>query len=110
MSADVAHVLDRAAELVERGWTQHVYARDKNGEPVKYLQREAVCFCAQGAIFRAAGMHSARSQTRGFQAIRLLGQAARWRQVALWNDHPGRRQATVVKTLRKAAALAREQA
>lgn len=36
--------------LVNKGWTQHAYARDSNGYSAIVSGREPVCFCLSGAI------------------------------------------------------------
>lgn len=43
----------RAYDLVQKGWTQHVLARDINGESIYPEELEAVTFCSSGAIQRA---------------------------------------------------------
>lgn len=37
-------------------WTQEVHARDKNGMPVVPTDPDATCFCADGALVKAAGV------------------------------------------------------
>ena len=53
---EAARLLDCAATTVERGWTQHANARDGLGEPVQAHDLNARCWCAHGAISRAAFM------------------------------------------------------
>lgn len=47
-------VLRKARGYIEQGWTQGAYARDDAFEPVEFNNRRAVCFCAVGAVSRAA--------------------------------------------------------
>ena len=49
-------VLKAARELISRpeAWTQGVWARDASGEKVLSTSREAVCWCALGAVTRSA--------------------------------------------------------
>jgi hypothetical protein len=47
-------VLERAAEYVERGWTQHAFARTADGGEVGSGHPDAVAWCAGAAIGRAA--------------------------------------------------------
>jgi hypothetical protein len=37
-------------------WTQEVHARDKHGMPVLPTDPDATCFCADGALTKAAGV------------------------------------------------------
>jgi len=48
-----ALVLDRALELLRKGWTQDAYARDGEGRKVEVYNRDAKSFSARGAILRA---------------------------------------------------------
>lgn len=49
-------ILRAARKLIEKeeNWTRVAYARDKNSEPVRYNDQDAVCFCFVGAVYRAA--------------------------------------------------------
>lgn len=46
-------ILDRAADLIDRGWTRGSYARTDKGTPVSWVNPLATCFCAEGAVFLA---------------------------------------------------------
>lgn len=50
-----AQILRAAAEIVERGWTQGEFARDEGYRATGHESADAVCWCATGAIRRAAG-------------------------------------------------------
>ena len=54
VEADVADVLQRAGSRVREGWTQHQAAADGRGTACDALYPEASCWCATGAIKRAA--------------------------------------------------------
>lgn len=41
--------------LMIQGWTKGTYARDAVHLPCSPLSKRAVCFCAEGALLRAAG-------------------------------------------------------
>jgi hypothetical protein len=94
----VPAVLYRAAELVERGWTQGTFARDSEGLPTQSADIDAVVFCAAGAIccagdrFTSLGTHSELTLRRHLQS-----------DVPTWNDTPGRTAAEVAAKLREAA-------
>jgi hypothetical protein len=47
-------ILKRARELINQGWTKSAYARDKDGLKVPNSSSKAVCWCVEGAIYRAA--------------------------------------------------------
>lgn len=117
----IADVLERAADLIEPegAWTTRAYARTARGHEIGPEYPGATCFCAMGAIRRAA--HNDHVLTHG--ALRLVGTglppgrdfyahtggSAYAAAVAQWNDAPGRTQTEVVQALRKTASLAREE-
>jgi hypothetical protein len=47
-------VWERAIEIMNAGWTQNAMARDARGEVAPIQSKEAVAFCAYGALIRAA--------------------------------------------------------
>ncbi len=103
MANDVAETLDKARALIEKGWTQGASARGKSKRQVELNSPSAVCFCASGAINRAAprfgGVYAAASEA----LKRAIGQ----RFIVAWNDAEGRTQAEVIQAFKEAAALAR---
>lgn len=50
-------VMTTGRSCVERGWTQHVAARDANGMEVNDIDDVAVEFCITGAVGLAAHQH-----------------------------------------------------
>lgn len=46
-------ILEKARELLLRGWTQRAFARNQYGTPVPSWATDACCWCAHGAIVRA---------------------------------------------------------
>lgn len=97
MSASVEK-LKAARELVARpgGWTQEAFARDDEGQQTQSRSRDAVCWCAEGAL------KASRSGFAEFDFLqKLLGLP-----IAVWNDEPGRTQADVVAAFDRAIALA----
>lgn len=101
----VADVLDAAADLLEKpkAWTQFATARASNRKPVSAVSDKAVCFCAGGAIVRAAGGVSQASN-----ALRTLLFSLPEGSIADFNDEKGRTQSEVVAALRAAATSARQ--
>lgn len=98
----VPEILSAAADLLEKpgAWTQGALYRDTAGEPIgSFGDREAVCYCAEGAIAAVIGRYD-----WFHPAYASLGGVG---ELSNWNDHPGRTQAEVVAALRQAAELAR---
>lgn len=49
-----AALVERAISLIESGWTQNAFARDRQGRAVSPRSRRAVSYCGYGALMRAA--------------------------------------------------------
>lgn len=105
-------VLADAAYLLEtRGWTQHVFGRDKAGyEVAEYALSEAACLCAIGAIAVAVGRMPdvTWDGTVAEEATDLLAKHIGTRWIPGWNDEPGRTREEVIGAFRGAAAKAVE--
>ena len=108
MSAEVADVLERAADYIdEHGWCQERYTTDG----VKCCAAGAINMVTTGdpGITRVNEYHIAR-----YVALETLGDVIEendgWGSVSEWNDHPGRTQAEVVAKLREVAAAERAKA
>ena len=104
-----AEILNRAADIVSQpgAWTQGRTARDKDGAAVASHTPEAVCFCAIGAINRAA-FEASTDWAGSDLAYAMLSRQLRSDMpealgVATWNDTPGRTQDEVANLLRRAA-------
>lgn len=76
----IKQVLTRAKKLVEKGWTCGTGARDKYGHKVHIHSKNAVRFCAGGAIFK-----SAQNEALGVAAITSLKNTVKG-DVVWWND------------------------
>jgi hypothetical protein len=105
-SLSIADILDRAADIVAKGWAQAAYARTRTGRKIGATCRAATCWCAVGAIKKAAGIEDVLAP-QVWDAARLPFGSPN--ALTEWNDAPGRTQSEVVAKLREAAALAREQ-
>ena len=109
----VADVLERAADLIEPEgrWTRGAYASDQHNDSVDTLHPDAKCFCAMGAVYRAAGAssHHKTGPLDLVRAVRTHLIYATGTTMVSFNDAPERTQAEVVAKLREAAALARSQ-
>lgn len=47
-------ILVNARDLIENGWVQNAFSRDKNKQRVQPSSPEATCYCADGALRAAA--------------------------------------------------------
>lgn len=107
-SKSAADVLTKAAEIVDRGWCQHWYAKDAAGNaigmtPSGALKVEAVSFCAVGAIIRADGG----DDFSGYHPyVGYLERAIGRAPISEWNDARGRTKGEVIAALHQAAAIA----
>lgn len=102
MSAEIADKLAEARKLIESGWTQGAFARDKSGQHLdEFTSREAVYFCAWGAIKRAC------LSGKYHHTIVFFDQALGISNIAEWNDTPRRTQAEVIEAFKRAEELAR---
>ncbi len=109
MTLTVSDVLEKAAELIEPEgrWTQNAFARDRSGQTVSWGDPMAVCWCARGAIARAA---DGQDTMRAYRVLRsILPEVSRRSvdPVANWQDAHDRQQSEVVAALRAAAEAAR---
>lgn len=46
-------ILKRARKLIEKGWTQELFARNEQGNRCSAESSAAVCWCIRGAMFAA---------------------------------------------------------
>lgn len=68
--------LAKVRKLLQRGWTQGVFARDRSGDSTAPRDRNATCWCLTGAVDRAA-TDDRRSLTERVQANEDLRRALR---------------------------------
>ncbi len=102
-STEVARILNDAADLVAKGWTQGNYAIDKNERNVAINDPPAASFCIHGALMRTTAEYEALNDAK--MALRNhLG--TDW--LIAWNDDPSRTQQQVVDALRGAAVKCQE--
>ena len=95
-------VLLTAADIVEKGWTQGVFATNAFGKGVPVESPEACSFCVLGALDKAAETGIGEMAWR--EAEKALFRTVRSPSLPAWNDAPERTQAEVVAALREAAS------
>lgn len=106
---DAAQKLRAARALIERGWTQKVYARGKCRE-VPYDSKSAVCYCAMGAIAAVNGMYPTSTLTGVDQLDAAIGAPREDEaEILIWNDAPERTKAEVLAAFDKAIQLAEQE-
>lgn len=111
MTADVAKVLESAADLLEKpgAWIQGDFARDANGDGLAMgYDPKATCWCAVGALEKALGPSAEKDIAHYWEALEIALPDG-FSSVPDWNDTKGRTQAEIVATLREAAGLARSE-
>lgn len=100
-------ILHRAADLIAgTGWTQRAATRDRKGDSIDFMSPKVTCFCAFGAILRAAseaGATTLLSKQIDDRLGRVLTKRGYDRSYINWNDDDGRTAAEVIALLREAA-------
>ncbi|MEZ0212485.1 MAG: hypothetical protein ACAH27_05975 [Xanthobacteraceae bacterium] len=88
----VAENLRTARALIAKGWTQEAWAEDVRGVSCGSRMADAVCYCPEGAIAAAIGMHPADAQySPEAQALTdAIGGLGDPSEIPSWNDAPGR--------------------
>ena len=104
-------VLKEALKRVQKGWTQHTSARDKQGRELPTRSRKAVQWCAVGAITSQSRVdYLSRGKSDAIErSFRYLKQAIDhrvWVNVAIWNDDPARIKDEVVAAFKAAIEIA----
>jgi hypothetical protein len=87
-----------ALELIKRGWTQGVAARNKRGNRVCFDSPRAIKWCAIGAIENAHGDTHAKFT----EATSKLLAVIQTQNITGWNDDPERTHAEVIAAFEKA--------
>jgi hypothetical protein len=98
MMSNVKEVLVRAKDLVSEGWTQQVFARDRDEAECHYSVSRACKFCLVGAIYRAKSELGLGEEVA--DAIReILLKKLRIKFIGHWNDAADRKKSEVVHLL-----------
>jgi hypothetical protein len=91
-----------AAQILEASpdaWTQGSFAYDAAGNPARPLDKAATCYCAMGAIQKAAGGHQQVILAASEQLLKHLKRGS----IVEWNDDERRTRKEVIAALRAAA-------
>ena len=99
MNTEIEH-LKRMRELLEKGWTKGVEARDASGNPIHPQSSLAVRFCLRGA-----SIHAGRGPKRLKSLIAALDEKHESR-AEVWNDKSYRTQADVLALIDRAIEIA----
>lgn len=93
-------------ELIAKGWTQHVYAKNSRGIPIGAFHRDAVCFCLYGALKRVEHFKGVEDSYDASGLYRLIAKYADKRRKFVrsaglvgFNDEPSTTQADVIALL-----------
>lgn len=98
---NITQILNDAADLVSRGWTQRTYARDAQRAPCPWDSPDAASWCMSGAVSRAARSVGDEVASAAYEFCwRFMG------DMSAWNDAPERTQDEVVRKLRAMAIKA----
>ncbi len=99
---NITKILIRAKQLlIDYGWTQKRFARDKFGNVTRPRLKNAVCFCIGGAIMRASGPNTNKNCHLANKALGLLVNVVK-ENIYIWNDNPKRNKDQVLKAFDKA--------
>lgn len=98
-------VLRRAAKLIEKGWCKGAFATLADGTKVEWDTKGAKCFCADGALRRAAGSSSSIVyRDARILLCRIINPMHLW----TWNDEAKRR-SIIIRAMERAAKLAEQE-
>jgi len=113
----IAGVLNKAVGYLERGWCRVDFARDVLGQSLYSSDGRAVCWCAVGAVQRAAlfmdtyNAHQVVEDACG-EVCKVLGlikdsylRGSFQSTLSSWNDKPERTQEEVVAIFKKTALV-----
>ncbi len=97
-------VLKGARKLLERrgAWGQGENARDKTGRVILPTSPDAVRFCLNGALMRAAGSNCTAKYDAHARLEKVLGLELDEESLTDWNDANSRRKHQVLAALDKA--------
>ena len=96
-----AAIYTKAADIIEKGWVQNAFAKDKCGKSTHPCRYDAERWCLSGALIAAVfiikGDHLSYCPNNLTEGLMLEV------DVIEWNDHPDRTKGQVVAILQRAA-------
>ena len=95
---DIKDGLIKARALIEKGWTQGAFAKDKYGETVGTTDPTASQWCATGALMAIVG-----TRARYSYCVKLLDQILQ-EGIIIFNDSPCRTKEDILALYDKAIA------
>lgn len=98
--------LHRARELVRRGWTQGVFARDVQDGGVEPTAKGAVSYCAGGAICSVVGHYGPCSPLEYLAAALPTPCMPIYESLAIYNDASTTTQADILACYDRAICMA----
>ena len=96
-----SEVYNKAADIIEKGWTQGVFAEDRFGKRIHPCRYGAKSWCLSGALM--AAVHLIRGDYLSFCPNNLTEGLMLEVDAVEWNDHPDRTKGQVVAILQRAA-------
>lgn len=97
-------ILQNMRSLLDAGWTQGAFARDRDKNAIGSRDDRAVCWCYQGALY--AAMPASRMSWEPIES--LLHEVTEVDYLPNYNDDKKRTKAQVLESVDKAIKLAKE--
>ena len=92
----VTKMLRKGRSLINKGWCQGDFAKDKEGKRVQYFSKKAVEFCAGGALLKARHILKARKSDY-YDALSALDSVTKNGCSQYYNDYICKSKAQAVK-------------
>lgn len=89
----------KPSDYIRKGWCQNQQAVDNKGMPVEGYDKDAVAWCAFGAIVAAYPEDALARENVVTRLYDYISQTDNSITVASWNDKPTRSQREVIATL-----------
>lgn len=101
-------ILKRALVYIRKGWVKNTWAKDSYDIDVDPTDNHAVCWCATGALIRAASELGAKSEELCFDALRAaIPKKDIGLSIAGFNDAKSTNQNDIIKLFERAIKASR---